>query len=148
MTLLAERLVKLRDKQNVSQDALRTRGVNQQTISRWERGLAPQSVNSLVAIANYYQVSTDYLLGLTDDATPTGQASEIQKLYDCLSIDRQRDLLVLAETWLEAESAQFRMERFLQMLAEYGEQPGVLQQMRAVMDELLAEDGEEVGDED
>ena len=35
-----------------------------------ERGKRLASIEVLVALANYFTVSTDYLLGLSDDATP------------------------------------------------------------------------------
>lgn len=41
-------------------------GVSQQTISRWENNIVEPDLISLVKIANYFDVTTDYLLGLTD----------------------------------------------------------------------------------
>ena len=45
-------------------------GTYQQTVDRWERGLIEPSNEMLVQIALFYEVTTDYLLGLTDDMNP------------------------------------------------------------------------------
>lgn len=45
--------------------------VTQEAISMYENGVSTPSVNILIALAKYLETSTDYLLGLTDDDTPT-----------------------------------------------------------------------------
>ena len=42
----------------------------QQTYSRYENGVAQPSLETLAKIAIYFNVSTDYILNLTDDPTP------------------------------------------------------------------------------
>jgi transcriptional regulator with XRE-family HTH domain len=37
------------------------------TISSWERGNSMPDINELMQIARYFEVSTDYLLGLEDE---------------------------------------------------------------------------------
>lgn len=39
----------------------------QNTISRYENGDREPGIKELIAISNYFGVSVDYLLGLTDD---------------------------------------------------------------------------------
>ena len=41
-------------------------GVSQKTISSWERGSKLPDIPTLVRIAQYFCVSTDYLIGLVD----------------------------------------------------------------------------------
>lgn len=41
-------------------------GVSQQTISRWENDIVEPDFNSLIMIADYFDVTTDYLLGRVD----------------------------------------------------------------------------------
>ena len=41
-------------------------GVSQQTISRWENDVVEPDFNSLIMIADYFDVTTDYLLGRVD----------------------------------------------------------------------------------
>ena len=65
------RLQKLRGDKGVTQamvaDYLHCR---QQTYSRYENGVLDIPIIALIALARYYQVSTDYLLGLTDERKP------------------------------------------------------------------------------
>ncbi len=40
--------------------------VNQQTISNWENGKREPDFDTIIIIATYFNVTTDYLLGLED----------------------------------------------------------------------------------
>lgn len=44
--------------------------VGQTTYSRYENGVLDIPSIALIVLARYYQVSTDYLLGLTDECKP------------------------------------------------------------------------------
>ena len=46
-------------------------GVSQELISRYENGSSFPQPQMLITLANYFNCSVDYLLGLTDVATPT-----------------------------------------------------------------------------
>ena len=55
----------LRCEQGISQRELGNRlGVCNQTVSFWEGGQREPDLDTLVKIANYFEVSTDYLLGV------------------------------------------------------------------------------------
>ena len=41
-------------------------GVSEQTILRWENNVVEPDIKSLIKIANYFDVTTDYLLGRVD----------------------------------------------------------------------------------
>ena len=57
----------LRKEKNMEQRALaKVLGVSQQTISRWENNVVEPDIKSLIKIANYFDVTTDYLLGRVD----------------------------------------------------------------------------------
>ncbi|MCW6666006.1 helix-turn-helix domain-containing protein [Aerococcaceae bacterium NML190938] len=43
--------------------------VTQSTYSDYERGVLDISLEALITLSNYYQVSVDYLLELTDEKT-------------------------------------------------------------------------------
>jgi transcriptional regulator with XRE-family HTH domain len=45
-------------------------GVKKQTVTDWKRGHSNTFFSIILEIANYFNVSTDYLLGNTDDPTP------------------------------------------------------------------------------
>lgn len=44
-------------------------GVNQRTYSQYELGTRSISVEALIALADYYNVSIDYIVGRTDKKT-------------------------------------------------------------------------------
>ena len=44
--------------------------IKQNTYSQYETGSRQLPVDVLIALASYYNTSTDYLLGLTDQKTP------------------------------------------------------------------------------
>ncbi len=46
-------------------------GVSQESISMYESGVSYPKVHVLIKLAKYLHTSTDYLLGLTNDDTPT-----------------------------------------------------------------------------
>ena len=53
----------------ISEQAARALGTSRGTISAWKTSGKPPKTEFLVAIADTYGVSTDYLLGRTDDPT-------------------------------------------------------------------------------
>ncbi len=60
-----ERLKELRQEKKIGQVELaREIGVSKGIISLWENGLREPTMSSLVAIAVYFGVSIDYLVGL------------------------------------------------------------------------------------
>jgi transcriptional regulator with XRE-family HTH domain len=67
MSKFAERLKELRLQKGVSQRKLgETLGVVNQTVSFWETGSREPDLDMLVKIAKYFEVSTDYLVGIID----------------------------------------------------------------------------------
>lgn len=74
--MFSDRLKKLRDENNVSQfDLSNYLGISQQALSKWENEKTEPDNESLVKIANYFNVSTDYLLG-------NSESKQIEKPYD------------------------------------------------------------------
>lgn len=62
------RLKELRQKHNISQLKLAMDlSMNQNTISRYETGEREADYKTLIKIADYFDVSIDYLLGRTDN---------------------------------------------------------------------------------
>ena len=61
------RLKKLRKERNISQLKLALDlNMNQNSISRYENGEREADYDTLIKIADYFEVSLDYLLGRTD----------------------------------------------------------------------------------
>ena len=44
--------------------------IKQNTYSQYENGQRQLPLDVLIALARFYQTSTDYILGLTDETTP------------------------------------------------------------------------------
>lgn len=62
------RLKELRNKKNISQLQLAVAlNMNQNSISRYETGEREADYATLIRLADYFNVSIDYLLGRTDD---------------------------------------------------------------------------------
>lgn len=70
MKIFGERLKELRISQNLSQEELGEifcEKKAQSTIGTWERGNREPSMEDIVKIANYFNVSIDYLFGIEED---------------------------------------------------------------------------------
>lgn len=66
--VLAERLKELRLKKNIKQSELgKIVGLSDNAISDIERGYRLTSIEKLEALADYFDVSVDYLIGRTDN---------------------------------------------------------------------------------
>lgn len=64
------RLKELRKKRRMSQVTLAMElNMNQNSISRYETGEREADYKTLIAFADYFNVSVDYLLGRTDNPT-------------------------------------------------------------------------------
>jgi len=62
-----QRLQHLREKKRISRIVLSELcGLSSDAIRRYERGESEPTLHSLVAIAEYFEVSVDYLLGRAD----------------------------------------------------------------------------------
>ena len=69
--LFGQRVFELRKQHNETQSALgELLGVGKGHISEIERGNRTTSAERIALICEHYQVSSDYLLGLSDDPTP------------------------------------------------------------------------------
>lgn len=66
--LLKDRVRALRKSKNMNQQELgEALGLTQKAISTIESGSRSTTIEKLVLLAEFFHVSTDYLLGITDD---------------------------------------------------------------------------------
>lgn len=62
------RLKELLKEKQISQETLaKSIGVSQRAVSKWINNQAEPTESSIVKCAKYFEVSTDYILGLKDD---------------------------------------------------------------------------------
>ena len=67
MTAFYKRLKELRTKENLSQGKLaKNTNLTQPAINHWELGKHTPNANAIIALARYFGVTTDYLLGESD----------------------------------------------------------------------------------
>ena len=65
--IMAERLRALRVEKNIGQNTLAERiGVSNASISYWENAKQEPTAQALYKLASYFEVSVDYILGITD----------------------------------------------------------------------------------
>jgi len=75
--LLGEKIATLRREKNLRQEDLaKLLGVSRQTISNYEKGERHPDPQMLSRLARFFNVSSDYLLDLTDDPTPNRPVCE------------------------------------------------------------------------
>ena len=69
--MIADKIKDLREKQNLTQTALAKRlGITRSSVNAWELGISVPSTQYIVELAHIFHVSTDYLLGLTNERNP------------------------------------------------------------------------------
>lgn len=89
--MLGENIRRLRQERGLCQEELGRRiGASKQSVSNWENGNIAPSIDLLIRLADFFGVSTDYLLGREERRTlnATGlsdvQATHIQQIIDDL----------------------------------------------------------------
>ncbi len=91
-------------------------GVSGASVCKWENGLAEPKASYIIKLAEYFNCSTDYILGKTNDFDSIkelfgGQASnvverDIVAKYRQMSRDKQEVFADIARYFSEAECAQ------------------------------------------
>lgn len=68
MEILAKRLLKLRSERKLSRrEVAASTGMTERTYQRYENAERDPSAPTLLALADYFDVTADYLLGRTDE---------------------------------------------------------------------------------
>ena len=67
MEKFSERLKELRTEKGITQDMLaQATGLSQSALANWENGKRSPTATAIITLAKYFNVTTDYLLGMTD----------------------------------------------------------------------------------
>ena len=99
-------LEKLRKERKISQSKLgNTLGITQQMISSYEKDISSPNIDTLVKIADYFEISIDRLVGhIVKSKNPESPKVQFDHLFDSLSVqDRERCLLILKTLLLDRE---------------------------------------------
>lgn len=112
MKSLGHRIKYLREKNNISQIEFSKKiGVSNTVLSRYESGDRKPDYETLQLIADFFEVSTDYLLGRTDTSEPStvekeevefqafANDPELQRWYKSLPNSKEEDLRMLRSMW-------------------------------------------------
>lgn len=87
---LSEKIVALRESKNISQtDFARKVGINRSVINRIEKGTRPVRDDELKTIADFFNVSVDYLLG-NDSKSEILSPSERDLIHRYRSLDDKK----------------------------------------------------------
>ena len=118
MKIFSERLRELREQQHLSMLALAQKiGVSDAAICKWENGTNEPKASYISLLAQFFEVSTDYLLGLENDigikqySAPTKElqlptdAKELVDMFLALTPMHRTQVLEYARYFTERESA-------------------------------------------
>ena len=93
---IAEKLVELRNARGVTQeDVAQSLSISNKTVSKWENGASTPDLPMVIELAKYYGVTTDTLLGLSEDKKQS-TTEEIRSLFK--GLDRRESVLKAFET--------------------------------------------------
>ncbi|MCD8380872.1 MAG: helix-turn-helix domain-containing protein [Lachnospiraceae bacterium] len=98
---IGERLCALRTARNLTQEeAAAVLGVSNRTVSKWETGSSEPDLAMLGKLAQYYEVTTDFLLGLKPDKTMTASERLAEEFQGCNCEEAVQKLLDLDDLTL------------------------------------------------
>ncbi len=87
-----DRIMELLSQNNMTQaDLSRATGISTGLISQWKKRMQSPSAEKLKIIADYFHVSTDYLLGSENKKTPTAPNDGGNSDQDIRRIERARN---------------------------------------------------------
>ena len=103
MATFGQRFQQIRKESNLTQDQLAEYfSVDRSTISKWEGDTAVPNGVIVKKIANYFKVSTDFLLANEDDSFEGLFMKILRENRGLMSADEQRFLLEMAEVYIGA----------------------------------------------
>lgn len=92
--MVADRIKALRISNNMTQsDLAKKLNITRSSVNAWELGISTPSTTYLVELAQLFHVSTDYLLGLSSQATldiSNLTEKEVQLVYDLVQYFRTK----------------------------------------------------------
>ena len=97
MTIIGQRIKELRNELDITQNKLAdVLGVTQDSISLWENGKRVPDTQYIIVLAKFFDVTSDYILGLSDDFSGVKFGHE-GKVQEWLDSDEHRVLLEYRE---------------------------------------------------
>ena len=109
-----KKIFELLQERDISQYRLaKETGISEGNVTGWKAGRALPSVDALIKLSKYFDVSTDYLLGLTDNPAPSSATTPgislvsppILTLYNQLDGTHKKMAISYLEIMLTAQRA-------------------------------------------
>ncbi|KAA8502768.1 helix-turn-helix transcriptional regulator [Mediterraneibacter catenae] len=92
--MVSERIKNLRMSNDMTQtDLAKKLNITRSSVNAWEMGISTPSTTYIIALAQLFHVSTDYLLGLSDNVTldiSHLNEREIQLVYELIQYFRTK----------------------------------------------------------
>lgn len=87
LIFLSEKIKQLRENCDITQSELaKTLGLTRSAINAWEMGLSVPSTQYVVELAKFFQVSTDFLLGIEENASVSVKGLNEKQIAAVLNI--------------------------------------------------------------
>jgi transcriptional regulator with XRE-family HTH domain len=102
--IFAKRLSLLREERNLSLEELaRAVGTSKTTLNKYELKLREPKLSNVKAIADYFKVNLDWLVGFSEERDPILNELVISDIYRKLSENGKRELIKYANYLLSNE---------------------------------------------
>ncbi len=87
LIFLSEKIKQLRENLDITQSELaKTLGLTRSAVNAWEMGLSVPSTQYVVELAKFFQVSTDFLLGIEESASVSVKGLNEKQISAVLNI--------------------------------------------------------------
>lgn len=84
----------LRSEKNATlEEVAQSIGSTKSLLSKYERGASEPGLRNLKKLADYYDVSLDYLFGFTDEKHPVISSEKLNDLFSGLTVSRKKDAI-------------------------------------------------------
>lgn len=108
---IGQRLMKLRGGERTQAEVADALGVPRENLRNWENGTRPLKADMIIKLATYYNVSTDYLLGLHDIESPNADLQAVCKytglsekaIESITALNRCSELFYMKEDYLTGD---------------------------------------------
>lgn len=95
MLTVGERLRIARDRKGVKQTKVsKDTGINNKTLSGYERNISEPDLDTIKILADYYNISLDFLLGKTNEITPYKENSSKEKYPDVHDVEEAMKIIL------------------------------------------------------
>lgn len=91
---IGHKLKNLRLEKDVTLEELaQSIGSSRSLLSKYERGASEPGLRQLKKLADFYDVSLDYLFGFTNDKRPIISAERLNELFSALTENKKREAI-------------------------------------------------------